>query len=109
KHVNRTFELVAKAVSPAVFHIVAQKSTRPEDNRRARHFEETGAGVIIRCDRAAGPYVLTSHPVVDRARPAKSRVSSRAGRSISPTFSIKTFSRPTPRSTPGIPAGRSST
>src|SRR5262249_39590627 len=31
EHVNRTFELVAQAVSPAVVHIVAQKSSRSGD------------------------------------------------------------------------------
>jgi len=85
QHVNRTFELVAKAVSPAVVHIVARKTTRPEDNRRARHYEETGSGVIIRSDRAAGLYVLTNHHVVDGAKPAEIRVSLSDGRSILPT------------------------
>jgi len=84
QHVNRTFELVAKAVSPAVVHIVAQKTTRPEDNRRPRHFDETGSGVIIRSDRAAGLYVLTNHHVIDGAKPAKIRVYLRDGRSILP-------------------------
>jgi serine protease Do len=84
KHVNRTFELVAKAVSPAVVHIVAQKTTRFDDNRRARQFEETGSGVIVRSDRATGLYVLTNHHVVDGAKPAKIRVYLRDGRSILP-------------------------
>jgi len=84
QHVNRTFELVAKAVSPAVVHIVAQKTTRPEDSRRARQFEETGSGVIIRSDRAVGLYVLTNHHVVDGAKPAKIRVYLSDGRSILP-------------------------
>ena len=33
--VDRTFELVAKAVSPTVVHIVAQKTVRGEEGRRA--------------------------------------------------------------------------
>ena len=45
EHVNRTFELVAKAVSPAVVHIVAQKTSRAEESPRIRHYEETGSGV----------------------------------------------------------------
>ena len=68
QQVNRTFELVAKAVSPSVVHIVAQKTTRAEESRRARQFEETGSGVIIRSDHAPGLFVLTNHHVVDGCR-----------------------------------------
>ena len=71
QHVNRTFELVAKAVSPSVVHIVAQKITRAEKNRRVRQFEETGSGVIIRSDRAPGLFVLTNHHVVDGSEPGQ--------------------------------------
>src|SRR5262245_34421307 len=84
QHINRTFELVANAVSPAVVHIVAQKTTRPEGARRPRQFEETGSGVIVRGDRAAGLYVLTNHHVVDGAKPAEIRVHLSDGRSILP-------------------------
>ncbi len=46
QQVNRTFELVAKAVSPAVVHIVAEKVARPE-------FEDSGArGVLKKRARA---------------------------------------------------------
>ena len=54
RQVNRTFELVAKAVSPAVVHIVAQKARAGEDGRATAHFEETGSGVIVRGD-GSGP------------------------------------------------------
>jgi serine protease Do len=86
QQINRTFELVAKAVSPAVVHIVAQKVTRPEpdDSRRPRYFEETGSGVIIRSSRGPGLYVLTNHHVVDGSKPASIRVSLHDGRSIFP-------------------------
>jgi serine protease Do len=84
QQVNRTFQLVAKAVSPSVVHIVAQKVSRPEKNRRARHFEETGSGVIVRSERAPGLFVLTNHHVVDGAEPAKIRMLLRDGRSILP-------------------------
>ena len=52
---------------------------RPEDHpaeesRRVRQFEETGSGVIVRSDRAAGLFVLTNHHVVDGAEPSKIRV-----------------------------------
>ncbi len=81
---NRTFELVAKAVSPSVVHIVAQKTTRPEENRRARQFEETGSGVIIRSDHVPGLFVLTNHHVIDGSDPSKIRVFLSDGRSILP-------------------------
>ncbi len=84
KQVDRTFELVAKAVSPSVVHIVAQKKTRGDEKRRARDFEETGSGVIVRSDRSPGLYVLTNHHVVDGAKPAKIRVFLHDGRSIPP-------------------------
>ena len=84
QQVNRTFELVAKAVSPSVVHIVARKFTRPEENRRARLIEETGSGVIIRSDRAPGLFVLTNHHVVDGSDPSRIRVFLRDGRSILP-------------------------
>ena len=84
RHVDRTFELVAKAVSPAVVHIVAQKVTRPEAGRRPRSYEETGSGVIIRGDRVPGLYVLTNHHVVDGAKPTEIRVFLRHGQAILP-------------------------
>ncbi len=84
QHINRTFELVAKAVSPAVVHIVAEKSTRGDESKRPRHFEETGSGVIVRSTRGAGLYVLTNHHVIDGARPSKIRVFLRDGRTILP-------------------------
>ena len=84
QHVNRTFELVAKAVSPAVVHIVAEKTTRGDDNRRARQVEETGSGVIVRSDRSPGLYVLTNHHVIDGSKPTKIRVFLQDGRAILP-------------------------
>ena len=71
RQVDRTFELVAKAVSPAVVHIVAKKVTRGDDGRRPRDYEETGSGVIVRSDRAPGLYVLTNHHVVEGSKPAE--------------------------------------
>jgi serine protease Do len=84
EQVNRTFELVAKAVSPALVHIVAQKTTRQAEHRRSRQFEETGSGVIVRSDLAAGLYVLTNHHVVDGAKPKQIKVCLRDGRTLSP-------------------------
>jgi serine protease Do len=83
QHVNRTFELVAKAVSPSVVHIVAQKTLRAERNLKPRQIEETGSGVIIRSDRVSGLFVLTNHHVVDGSLPSKIRVLLSDSRSIS--------------------------
>jgi serine protease Do len=84
EHVNRTFELVAKAVSPALVHIIAHKTSRRDDGRPPRHFEETGSGVIVRCDSAPGLYVLTNHHVVEGARADKVKLTLGDGRRILP-------------------------
>jgi serine protease Do len=89
RQVDRTFEVVAKAVSPTVVHIVAQKTLRGEDGRRPRHFEETGSGVIVRSERLPGLYVLTNHHVVENTKPANIRISLRDGRSLLP---VRTWS-----------------
>ena len=82
--INRTFELVAKAVSPTVVHIVAQKTVRGEEGRRLQKYEETGSGVIVRSGRAPGLYILTNHHVVENSKPAKVRIILRDGRSVLP-------------------------
>src|SRR5262245_42555056 len=82
--VDRTFGLVAKAVSPTVVHIIAQKIIKVEEGRRSRTFEETGSGVIVRSDRLPGLYVLTNHHVVENAKPGKIRIFLRDGRSLLP-------------------------
>src|SRR5208337_1937364 len=74
EHVNRMFELVSKAVSPTVVHIVAQKTTRHEEGQRLRKFEETGSGVIVRSDKGPGLYVLTNHHVVEGGKLEKIRI-----------------------------------
>jgi serine protease Do len=84
QQIDRTFELVARAVSPTVVHIVAQKIARGEGGRRTRRFEETGSGVIVRSERSAGLYVLTNYHVVVNAEPAKIRIHLQDGRSIHP-------------------------
>ncbi len=53
-HVDRMFELVSKAVSPSVVHIVAEKTVRHEESQRIKKFEETGSGVIVRSDKSPG-------------------------------------------------------
>ena len=84
RQVDRTFEMVAKAVSPTVVHIIAQKSIRAEEGRRPRNFEETGSGVIVRSERVHGLYILTNHHVVENTKPAKIRIFLRDGRSLLP-------------------------
>ena len=82
--VNRTFEMVARAVSPAVVHIVAQKTGRVDDSNRTRHYEETGSGVIVHSERTKGLFVLTNNHVVDGAAPAKINIFLHDGRAIRP-------------------------
>jgi serine protease Do len=82
--INRTFELVARAVSPAVVHIVAAKSGRTDDSARVRHYEETGSGVIIRGENAPALYVLTNNHVVEGAAPAKISIYLQDGRALHP-------------------------
>src|SRR5205823_2211479 len=77
-HVNRMFELVAKAVSPTVVHIVTLKT------QRVRKFEETGSGVIVRSDKNPGLYVLTNHHVVEGGKAAKMRIFLHDGRALTP-------------------------
>ncbi|MHB1560462.1 MAG: trypsin-like peptidase domain-containing protein [Isosphaeraceae bacterium] len=85
RQVDRTFEMVAKAVAPTVVHIIAKKTIRGEEGRRNRHFEETGSGVIVRSERGAGLYVLTNHHVVENTRPASITIFLRDGRSLLPS------------------------
>jgi serine protease Do len=83
--VDRTFELVARAVSPAVVHIVARKKGVRDDGSAAR-FEETGSGVIVAADadRGLGRYVLTNHHVVQGAAPADTAIYLHDGRVLRP-------------------------
>ena len=67
EQVNRTFELVSRAVSPSVVHLVAHKSGIRENETEAREYEETGSGVIVRGDVVRGLFVLTNNHVVTGA------------------------------------------
>jgi serine protease Do len=84
RHINQTFEMVARAVAPSVVHIVAHKTSRAEDSGRLRHFEETGSGVIVRSDRNRGLYVLTNNHVIEGAQPVKINIFLHDGRSLHP-------------------------
>ncbi|GIW88766.1 MAG: hypothetical protein KatS3mg108_3090 [Isosphaeraceae bacterium] len=83
--VDRTFELVARVVSPAVVHIVARKQGVRDDGTAAR-FEETGSGVIVaaEADGGRGRYVLTNHHVVHGATPADTAIYLHDGRVLRP-------------------------
>jgi serine protease Do len=83
-HVNRIFEMVSRAVSPTVVHIVAQKTARHEESQRVRKFEETGSGVIVRGDNSPGLYVLTNHHVIEGGKSSKIRIMLHDGRTLSP-------------------------
>ncbi|MDR3621354.1 MAG: trypsin-like peptidase domain-containing protein [Paludisphaera borealis] len=84
RHVDRMFEQVSKAVAPTVVHIITQKSSRHEEGQKARKFEETGSGVIVRCDKLAGLFVLTNHHVVEGGKSSKIRVYLQDGRALTP-------------------------
>ncbi len=83
-HVNRTFELVARAVSPSVVHLVSRKVTRNREEGRVQEFEETGSGVIVRSDRLGGLYVLTNNHVVAGADTSDVSIALSDGRTLHP-------------------------
>ncbi len=90
EHVNRTFELVAKAVSPSVVHIVAHKVAN--EDRHPREFEETGSGVIVRAEGQPGLYVLTNNHVVATAAAEDVQIYLHDGRALKPEW-LKADSR----------------
>jgi serine protease Do len=83
RQVDRTFELVAKVVSPAVVHIVAKKEARRDDGTLYR-YEETGSGVIVRDDARRELYILTNHHVVDGASAGDVNIFLHDGRVVRP-------------------------
>jgi serine protease Do len=83
-HINRTFEMVARAVAPSVVHIVASKRSRAEDTGKIRYFDETGSGVIVRGDHSRSLYVLTNNHVIEGAQAAKISIFLHDGRAIHP-------------------------
>ena len=84
EHVNRTFELVSKAVSPSVVHLVAHKTGAREGDANSREFEETGSGVIVRADGGRGLFVLTNNHVVAGAAVGQIDIFLSDGRSFHP-------------------------
>jgi serine protease Do len=85
EHVNRTFELVARAVSPSVVHLVAHKVGKNDEEARAGEYEETGSGVIVRADGARGLFVLTNNHVVAGASVGQIDIFLSDGRSFHPS------------------------
>jgi serine protease Do len=84
EHVNRSFELVAKAVSPSVVHLVAHKLRKRDDDRGAQEVEETGSGVIVRAEGSRGLFVLTNNHVVADATADDVQIYLNDGRSLRP-------------------------
>ena len=85
QHINRTFELVAKTVSPAVVHIVARKigpergrATASASTRRPARGSSSGGTA------GQGLYVLTNHHVVLGASPAQINIYLQDGRVLHP-------------------------
>jgi serine protease Do len=87
QQINRTFELVARAVSPSVVHIVAHKTTRSKENTRIRHFDETGSGVIVRSDRVPGRlFVLTNNHVIEKSKESEIDIVLQDGQVLHPEW-----------------------
>jgi serine protease Do len=84
EHVNRTFELVAKAVSPSVVHLVAHKVGKRDDDPHSGEYEETGSGVIVRGEGSRTLVVLTNNHVVAGASTAQIDIFLSDGRSFHP-------------------------
>ncbi len=82
EQINRTFELVAGAVSPAVVHIVAQKGVKAGARNIA--IEETGSGVIVRPEKDGPEYVLTNNHVIEGSKPAEIEIVLQDGRVLHP-------------------------
>jgi serine protease Do len=85
EHVNRTFELVAKAVSPSVVHLVAHKVGRRDDDPHPGEYEETGSGVIVRAEGSRTLVVLTNNHVVAGALAGQIDIFLSDGRSFHPS------------------------
>jgi serine protease Do len=85
EQVNRTFELVARAVSPSVVHLVAHKVGKAEEDATTHQFEETGSGVIVRGEKGRGLFVLTNNHVVTGTTIGQIDVFLSDGRSFHPS------------------------
>ena len=83
EEVDKTFETVARAVSPAVVHLVAKKTGKREDGSQTR-YDETGSGVIVRLDLGKTLYVLTNNHVVDGTPTADLNICLQDGRVLHP-------------------------
>ena len=81
--IDSAFATVARAVAPAVVHIVARKTGR-RDNGRAFVYEETGSGVIVRADTGPARYVLTNNHVIEGAAERDTQVFLHDGRAFRP-------------------------
>ncbi len=82
--VNRTFELVSKAVAPAVVHIVSHKTGVHENNHRYE-YDETGSGVVVRGERGRGLFVLTNNHVVEGSATDAINIFLHDGRTLKPS------------------------
>ena len=85
EQVDRTFELVSRAVSPSVVHLIAHKTGTREDETQPREYDETGSGVIVRGDVVRDLFVLTNNHVVTGAGVKQIEICLSDGRSFHPT------------------------
>jgi serine protease Do len=81
--IDRTFEAVARVVSPSVVHITARK-VGPRDDGDFGRFEESGSGVIVRPDGGKGLFVLTNNHVVAGATAADVSIRLQDGQVLHP-------------------------
>ena len=74
---------MARAVAPAVAHLVAKKSGKREDGTQTR-YDETGSGVIVRLGAGKSLYVLTNNHVVAGTPAADINICLQDGRLLHP-------------------------
>ena len=82
--INKTFELVSKAVSPSVVHIVSHKPGNRQENPQVKEVEESGSGVIVRSDGIPGLFVMTNNHVVANAGVSQIDILLNDGRTMHP-------------------------
>ncbi len=78
------FESVASKVLPAVVSVEAIKPPKAND-AKGRPVEESGSGVIVKCDAKAGYFVITNNHVVGQSKNEQITITTQDGRIFRPT------------------------
>ncbi|MSQ93688.1 MAG: PDZ domain-containing protein [Gemmataceae bacterium] len=79
------FESVVSKVLPAVVSVDAVKPPKVNTSGKAKPVEESGSGVIVKCDVKAGYYVITNNHVVGQSKNEQITVQLTDGRIFRPT------------------------